>query len=380
MPVRSSEPALFFNQNRMYLKNIKLSNFKSYHEAEFSFNNNVNGVVGPNGSGKTNLLDAVHYLSFGKSCFSAKDVTSVRLTTDFFSIHGDFEDEESGNVTHVSCSYKNGAKSMRANKKEYSRLSDHVGLFPVVMVSPYDSDIINDGNEVRRRFFDKIISQFDKIYLQNLIHYKKLLQQRNALLRQQMEEGGLDPSLLQVIDYQLVEDGNQLYFKRKAFIEDILPMFVEHYRQLSHGVEEVAVDYESGLHEVSFEEGLSKSFAADSKCGFTTFGVHKDDYLFTIDGNPAKQFGSQGQQKSFSLALRLSQFDYAFRHNHKKPILLLDDIFDKLDRTRISALLNMVGQDHFGQVIISDTDETRVKSILDEHGISHQIHSIARNM
>ncbi len=364
----------------MYLKNIKLSNFKSYHEAEFSFNNNVNGVVGPNGSGKTNLLDAVHYLSFGKSCFSAKDVTSVRLTTDFFSIHGDFEDEESGNVTHVSCSYKNGAKSMRANKKEYSRLSDHVGLFPVVMVSPYDSDIINDGNEVRRRFFDKIISQFDKIYLQNLIHYKKLLQQRNALLRQQMEEGGLDPSLLQVIDYQLVEDGNQLYFKRKAFIEDILPMFVEHYRQLSHGVEEVAVDYESGLHEVSFEEGLSKSFAADSKCGFTTFGVHKDDYLFTIDGNPAKQFGSQGQQKSFSLALRLSQFDYAFRHNHKKPILLLDDIFDKLDRTRISALLNMVGQDHFGQVIISDTDETRVKSILDEHGISHQIHSIARNM
>ncbi len=362
----------------MYLKSIQLTNFKSYTEASFAFNSNVNGIVGANGSGKTNLLDAIHYLSFGKSCFSAKDVSSVRLGTDFFALHGDFADEESGNTTQVSCVYKNGAKSLKANKKEYERLSDHVGLFPVVMVSPYDSDIINDGNEVRRKFFDKIISQFDKIYLQHLIHYKKLLLQRNAVLRQQMESRHADLSLLQVIDYQLVEDGVQLYERRKQFIEDIRPMFLEHYRRLSGGVEEVDIRYDSALLETAYEEGLAKSFPADSKCGFTTFGVHKDDYDFTIGGQPVKHFGSQGQQKSFSLALRLSQFDYAFAYNHRKPILLLDDIFDKLDRNRITELLNMVGKEHFGQVFISDTDEMRVKAILGEHGIEHQIFEIKK--
>ena len=362
----------------MYLRTIQLTNFKSYTDASFSFNSNVNGVVGANGSGKTNLLDAIHYLSFGKSCFSAKDVSSVRLGTDFFALHGDFADEDSGNTTQVSCVYKNGTKSLKANKKEYDRLSDHVGLFPVVMVSPYDSDIINDGSEVRRKFFDKIISQFDKIYLQHLIHYKKLLLQRNALLRQQMETRHADLSLLQVVDYQMMEDGIQLFQRRRQFIEDIRPMFLEHYRQLTQGREEVDIRYESELAETRYDEGLAKAFPADSKCGFTTFGVHKDDYDFTIDGNPVKHFGSQGQQKSFSLALRLSQFDYAFAYNKRKPILLLDDIFDKLDRSRITELLNMVGQEHFGQVFISDTDETRVRAILDEHGIAHEIFEIRR--
>ena len=362
----------------MYLKNLQLTNFKSYTDASFSFNDNVNGIVGANGSGKTNLLDAIHYLSFGKSCFSAKDVSSVRLGTELFALHGDFADEESGNTTQVSCVYKNGVKSLKANKKEYDRLSDHVGLFPVVMVSPYDNDIINDGNEVRRKFFDKIISQFDKIYLQHLIHYKKLLQQRNAVLRQQMENRHADLSLLQVIDLQLMEDGMQLFQRRRQFIEDIRPMFLSHYRQLTQGREQVHIRYESVLAETSFEEGLAKSYPADAKCGFTTFGVHKDDYDFTINGQPVKHFGSQGQQKSFSLALRLSQFDYAFAYNKRKPILLLDDIFDKLDRTRITELLNMVGQEHFGQVFISDTDETRVRAILGEHGIAHEIFEIKR--
>lgn len=362
----------------MYLKNIRLANFKSYEEAEFSFSGNVNGIVGANGSGKTNLLDAIHYLSFGKSCFSPKDVTSVRMTADFFAIHGDFEDEESGNTTTVSCVYKNGAKSIRANKKEYPRFSDHVGLFPVVMVSPYDSDIINDGNEVRRRFFDKTISQFDKSYLHALINYRKLLQQRNALLRRQLEGVQLDMQLLQVIDFQIAEIGTSIFNVRKDFVEAILPMFVEHYCTLSKGAEKVGVSYRSGLGDTSFLDGLAKSLQADLKSGFTTFGVHKDDYDFTIEDRPAKQFASQGQQKSFSLALRLSQFDYAMAHNHKKPILLLDDIFDKLDRARISELLNMVGREHFGQVFISDTDEERVKTILDEHNIEHQIHTIVK--
>jgi DNA replication and repair protein RecF len=341
----------------MYLKDIHLTNFKSYTDASFAFNSNVNGIVGANGSGKTNLLDAIHYLSFGKSCFSAKDVSSVRLGTDFFALHGDFADEESGNTTQVSCVYKNGSKSLKANKKEYDRLSDHVGLFPVVMVSPYDSD---------------------KIYLQHLIHYKKLLLQRNAVLRQQMEIHHADLSLLQVIDYQLMEDGLQLFQRRKQFIEDIRPMFLSHYRELTQGREEVEIRYESELSRTRYDEGLAKSFPADSKCGFTTFGVHKDDYDFTIDGQPVKHFGSQGQQKSFSLALRLSQFDYAYNFNHRKPILLLDDIFDKLDRSRIAELLGMVGREHFGQVFISDTDESRVRAILSEYGIAHEIFEIRR--
>lgn len=362
----------------MYLKNIRLSNFKSYGEAEFSFSSNVNGIVGSNGSGKTNLLDAIHYLSFGKSCFSAKDITSVKLGSDYFAIHGDFEDGEDGNITQVGCVYKNSTKSLRVNKKEYQRLSDHVGLFPVVMVSPYDSDIINDGNEVRRRFFDKFIAQFDKLYLQTLIHYRKILQQRNAMLRQQMETRQIDQSLLQILDYQLIEDGASIYATRKSFLADIYDIFQSHYKQLTNGSENVDIQYVSDLDGTDFAEGISKCRAADLKSGYTTFGVHRDDYIFTIDGNPVKQFGSQGQQKSFSLALRLSQFDYAFNNKHVKPILLLDDIFDKLDRTRISELLNMVGRDHFGQVFISDTDEERVKTILDGHNIEHQIHTIKK--
>lgn len=360
----------------MYLKALQLTNFKSYAEAEFTFNANVNGIVGSNGSGKTNLLDAVHYLSFGKSCFSPKDVSSVKLGTDFFAIHGVFEDES--NTTQVSCTYKNSTKSLRVNKKEYSRLSDHVGLFPVVMVSPYDSDIINDGNEVRRRFFDKFISQFDKIYLQNLIHYKKILQQRNAILRQQFETHHIDSSLLQAIDYQLINDGTAIYQTRKKFVEDIHDIFIEHYKQLSNDSENVDIKYVSELDERNFADGLASNYHADLKCGYTTFGVHRDDYDFSINNNAIKQFGSQGQQKSFSLALRLSQFDYAYKTKHIKPILLLDDIFDKLDRMRISELLNMVGREHFGQVFISDTDETRVKTILDGHNITHNILNIKK--
>ena len=267
---------------------------------------------------------------------------------------------------------------MRANKKEYSRISDHVGLFPVVMVSPYDSDIINDGSEVRRKFFDKIISQFDKVYLQHLIHYRKLLQQRNAVLRQQMEDRRADFAILQVIDYQMMDDGMRLFERRRQFIEEIRPIFLEHYRQLTKGVEEVEIRYESSLLETRYDDGLAKSYSADAKCGFTTFGVHKDDYDFTIDGQPVKHFGSQGQQKSFSLALRMSQFDYAYNFNHRKPILLLDDIFDKLDRSRIAELLGMVGREHFGQVFISDTDESRVRAILSEYGIAHEIFEIRR--
>lgn len=362
----------------MYLKNIKLSNFKSYEEGEFTFSDNVNGIVGRNGSGKTNLLDAIYYLSFCKSYFSSQDIHSVRLGTDFFAVHGEFYNRDTQNNTQVSCTYKNGHKSMRANKKEYQRLSAHIGLFPVVMVSPYDNDIINEGSETRRKFFDAIISQFDAEYLQQLISYRKLLMQRNALLKQFFERNQYDAALLQIIDEQMIPLGNFIFTRRQDFIQNVSPIFQEHYQKLSDGQETVEIQYQSGLLNSTYVAGLQESAVADARSGFTTFGIHKDDYAFLINGQPIKRFGSQGQQKSFSLALRLAQFDYSFARKKMKPILLLDDIFDKLDKVRISKLLNMVGQDHFGQVFISDTDESRVEQILGEHGIQHKIIEIVK--
>lgn len=362
----------------MYLKHIHITNFKSYEEAEFTFDENVNGIVGRNGSGKTNLLDAIYYLSFCKSYFSAQDVFSVRFDTDFFAIHGEFHNSETQNNTQVSCTYKNGHKSMRANKKEYQRLSAHIGQFPVVMVSPYDSDIIHGGSELRRKFFDTIISQFDAEYLQQLISYRKLLMQRNALLKQMFDSHRMDASICQILDEQMIPLGNFIFTRRQDFIQNISPIFQKHYQQLSDGREEVEIQYQSGLLESTYEAGLQGASVADARSGFSNFGVHKDDFLFLINGQPVKRYGSQGQQKSFSLALRLAQFDYSYERKKIKPILLLDDIFDKLDKARISELLNMVGQDHFGQVFISDTDEHRVKQILGEFGIQHQILAIGR--
>ncbi len=362
----------------MYLKNLTLANFKNYGEACFVFNENVNGIVGKNGSGKTNLLDAIHYLSFCKSYFSPQDVYSVRFNADFFAVHGDFHDRDTENSTHVSCVYKNGHKSMRANRKEYGRLSAHIGLFPVVMVSPYDSDIINGGGENRRKFFDVVISQYDREYLQHLISYRKLLVQRNALLKQMSESRQCDNSLLEVIDGQMDQSGTFIHVVRRDFIDKIRPIFSKHYQRLSRSAEEVDIQYLSALNDKPFAAGMRECFGADVKSGFTNFGAHKDDFAFLINGQPVKRFGSQGQQKSFSLALRLAQFDYSYEQKSIKPILLLDDIFDKLDMDRTAELLNMVGQEHFGQVFLTDTDENRVMRILSGHGISHQIISTAQ--
>ena len=364
----------------MYLRHLKLTNFKSYEEAEFSFDGNVNAIVGPNGSGKTNLLDAIYYLSFCKSYFAAQDVYSVRFDTDFFAIHGEFVQRETQNHTQVSCTYRNGHKSVRANKKEYPRLSAHIGLFPAVMVSPYDSDIINEVSDTRRRFFDTIISQFDAEYLQHLIAYRKLLMQRNALLKQMLESHRSDIELLRILDEQMIPLGHQIFSCRQAFIEDVIPVFQRHYNQLSNGSEEVSIQYKSGLQTATYAEGLQQTAQSDLHSGFTNFGVHKDDYLFFINGQPIRRFGSQGQQKSFSLALRLAQFDYSCMRKKVKPILLLDDIFDKLDKNRISELLKMVGDDHFGQVFLTDTDENRVRQILSEYGIQHQIVEIKESL
>ena len=363
----------------MYLKNLQLVNFKNHETAEFAFSPKVNGIVGENGCGKTNLLDAIHYLSFCKSYFSAQDSFSVRFGADFFALHGDFYSFDTQNSNRVSCTFKiAGRKIVKLNQKEYDRMSDHIGLYPLVMVSPYDNDIINEGSEVRRRFFDMIISQFDREYLHQLISYQKLIVQRNRLLKQFLEGGGYNQALLQIFDEQLAPLADYIHQKRASFIVEILPNFQSYYDFLSDSREKVDITYQSGLNEMSFEEGMAANALADRKSGYTNFGIHKDDFLFTINDNSVKRFGSQGQQKSFALALKLAQFDYVFAQKGIKPILLLDDIFDKLDRRRIAHLLDLVGKDHFGQVFITDTDEHRIAEILESHHIDNVIFPLSR--
>jgi len=353
----------------MYLKHLQVSNFKNYEENEFDFHENVNCFVGQNGSGKTNLLDAIHYLSFCKSAFSSQDTFSVRFNSDFFAIHGLFESLENKTTTKIGCVFKNGRKTMKANQKEYQRLSDHIGLFPLIMVSPYDNDMINEGSETRRKFFDISISQFDKEYLQQLISYQKIIQQRNQLLRQCQAGEKVDLSLLQIYNNQLTPLGNYIFEKRKEFAFDILTDFQKYYQTLSNDNETVSLAYQSQLFDFDFEKGLQENEVQDFRSAYSNFGIHKDDFQFLINEMPLKRFGSQGQQKSFSLSLKLAQYDYIAARKKVKPILLLDDIFDKLDNLRISQLLNMVGQKHFGQVFITDTDEPRLGEILDKHQI-----------
>jgi len=357
----------------MYLKHLHVSNFKNYEENEFDFHENVNCFVGKNGSGKTNLLDAIHYLSFCKSYFSSQDSHSVRFNCDFFAIHGLFENFESQISTKIGCVFKNSRKIMKANQKEYQRLSDHIGLFPLIMVSPYDSDMINEGSETRRKFFDISISQFDKEYLQQLISYQKIIQQRNQLLRQYLSNERVDLSLLQIYNAQLIPLGDYIFEKRKRFILDILTDFQHYYQTLSNGKETISITYQSQLFDLDFEKGLQENETQDFRSAYTNFGIHKDDFLFLINNMPLKRFGSQGQQKSFSLALKLAQYDYIATRKKIKPILLLDDIFDKLDNLRIGQLLNMVGQHHFGQVFITDTDEARLRTILEKHNVLNKV-------
>ncbi|MGZ3764191.1 MAG: DNA replication/repair protein RecF [Mucilaginibacter sp.] len=349
----------------MYLQQLSVINFKNYTEAELTFSEGVNAFTGNNGAGKTNLLDAIHYLSLCKSYFNPIDSQQIKQGADFFIINGTFS--KNGTKEAIACGVKrNQKKQFKRNKKDYQRLADHIGLFPLVMVSPYDISIIIEGSEERRKFIDNVISQTDNRYLDELITYNKVLLNRNALLKRISDTGRYDPELLAVFDEQLVASGNLIFEKRKAFMESFTVIFNTHYQFLSENAEQVDLVYESQLLQDNFADLLRKSTEKDRVLERTTTGIHKDELQFAIHGMPMKKFGSQGQQKSFLIALKLAQYSFLYQQKGFKPLLLLDDIFDKLDDKRITKLMQMVSNHDFGQVFITDTSASKVDGIFKE--------------
>ncbi len=365
-----------FVTSDMWLKNLTLLNFKNYSAADLKFSNTVNAFVGNNGAGKTNLLDAIHYLCLCKSYFNPIDSQQIKTGEDLFLVQGDFDKDEKNEK--ISCGLKrNQKKSFKRNKKEYDKLADHVGLFPVVMISPYDINIIMDGSEERRRFIDNVISQTDSRYLDELIVYNKHLLNRNSLLKQVAATKTLDVTLLQILDEQLVTSGNIIFQKRKEFLLDFIPLFDQHYRFLTNEAEQVSLTYQSQLSDQSFETLLTLSIEKDRILERTTVGIHKDELQFEIAGLALKKFGSQGQQKSFLIALKLAQYSYLQKFKNFKPLLLLDDIFDKLDQHRIHKLMEMVSHHDFGQIFITDTDKKRVKAVFDEINVDVDLFDVS---
>lgn len=347
----------------MYLKHLALVNFKNCESVTISLNKRVNCFLGDNGEGKTNILDAIHYLSFCKSYFNPVDSQNIKHNEPFFVIQGEFEKDNQ--LVEVYCGQKKGEKkSFKKNKKEYARLSDHIGLFPLVMISPSDSDLINDGSDVRRKFLDTIISQYDKIYLERLIQYNKALVQRNVLLKRFAESGSFSYDQLEVWDMQLVDSGEYIFKSRTRFIESLIPLFNQYYGFISEAKETVSINYYSDLQEKSFSEKLKETLTADRAARYTTAGIHKDDMEFSIGDFAVKKFGSQGQQKSFLIALKLAQYYFMQQQTGVSPVLLLDDIFDKLDDRRITKLMEKVTAKDFGQIFISDTNLYKLPALL----------------
>jgi DNA replication and repair protein RecF len=348
----------------MFLENLHLSQFKNYEEAFVEFSPQINCFFGKNGSGKTNILDAVHYLSLCKSYMNVLDRQNIRFGQPYFSILGHWSKNEQSVSIH--CAVKQGAKKVfKRNKKEYEKLADHIGQFPVVMISPYDRDLISEGSELRRKWMDGIISQFDRAYLDDIQRYAKVLDQRNALLKNMFEHRLFDRESIEVWNEQLVDLGNRIHQKRTDFVAEFVPFFQERYATIAKQDDFIGLEYRSQLNEGNFSDLIQEAEKKDAFAQFTTVGIHKDDLLFTIQSHPVKKFGSQGQQKSVIIALRLAQYEWLKRYLSVDPVLLLDDIFDKLDNDRVQNLMALVSDHYFGQVIVTDTDERRLRAVFE---------------
>ena len=347
----------------MFLKRLSILNFKNIQAKEFIFTPKINCFVGNNGVGKTNSLDAIYHLGMGKSYFNPSATQNIAFGEEFYLLEGTFNREKREEI--VVCSVKKGQKKIiKRNGKTYERIADHIGNFPVVIVSPADRDLITEGSEERRKFLDGVISQINNSYLQNLINYNKVLAQRNSLLKYFFENKTYDNTTLSIYDEQLSLYGNAIYEERINFINHFIPLFQYQYETISKGNENVTLRYESSLSNKKFIDSLLENRQKDLSAQYTTQGIHKDDLIFEIEQNPIKKFGSQGQQKSFLIALKFAQYQIIKNQTNITPILLLDDIFDKLDSSRVSQIISLVSEENFGQVFISDTDFMRTENIV----------------
>ena len=343
------------------LEKIVVSDFRNIHLQELEFSPNVNCISGNNGEGKTNLLDAIYYLSMTKSAFSSSDRFTFRHGTDEFSVAGTYRMENGLSSRFALKMTSKGEKKVRKDDKPYGKVSEHIGVLPVVMVSPADISLVSDSGEERRRFVNSVLSQMDRGYMTSLQQYNRLLLQRNKILK----EMNVDRQLLEVIDMRMSDLARPVYEARRKFADDLKPIVTEYYETLSGGGEQVGIEYESELSKASLDELLAASFEKDKALRYTTSGVHRDDFIFTMDGHPIRRCGSQGQQKSFLVSLKFAQYEIMKKNYGYAPMLLLDDVFDKLDMGRISNLLQMVSGNDFGQIFITDSNKVRMAGIVD---------------
>lgn len=361
----------------MQLNSLHLINFKNHLSGDLEFGKQVNCFLGDNGSGKTNILDALHYLCFCKSYFNPIDSQNISHGEAFMMIKGEFSNHENEEI--ISCGVKRGVKKVfKRNEKPYSRLLEHIGKFPAVIIAPDDSEIVRGGSDVRRKWMDGVISQFDRTYLEKLIDYKRAMAQRNILLKYFAENRLWDPSLIEPWDARIAPNAVYIARLRKEFIQNFLSVFLEVYCDICGGGEEVSLEYLSNVseNENDFLELLKTSQEDDRRMRRMMCGVHKDDLVFKIGGNSLKKFGSQGQQKTFLIAMKLAQLVFLEKTTGVKPILLLDDIFDKIDDKRVRALMSRVTDGTFGQIFITDTHLGRIPEMFKYIGVDVRVFEV----
>ncbi len=359
----------------MRLERLNIVNYRNIGAADMTMSPGVNCFVGPNGAGKTNILDSIYCLSFCKNLSGLSDSMNVRHDEPFFVVTGSYETQNGRE--EIYCGFKRGQKKQfKRNKKEYQRLADHIGLLPLVVISPADESLISETPEVRRRYADSVISQCDKAYMDALMAYNRLLAQRNALLKTMSDSDRPDFSLMDVIDQQMARLGTGISAKRRAFIEQIKPMATKYYNLIAEGNEEVDMEYVTCLDRYDLYRGLVETRQRDIVLGYTSRGIHKDDINISMGGYQIKRVGSQGQRKSFVIALKLAQYHYLASQKEVSPILLLDDVFDKLDSKRGDKLIEMMASEEFGQTFITDTNMERLHGVLRKMGKGYKIFNI----
>lgn len=357
----------------MILKRISILNYKNLEQVELTFSPKLNCFFGQNGMGKTNLLDAIYFLSFCKSSGNPIDSQNIRHDQEFFVIQGFYEAPD-GTPEEIYCGMKRRQKKQfKRNKKEYTRLSDHIGFLPLVMVSPADSELIAGGSDERRRFMDVVISQYDKEYLEALIRYNKALAQRNTLLKSEVP---VEEELFLIWEEMMAQAGEIVFRKREAFISEFIPIFQSFYSFISQDKEQVGLTYDSHARDASLLDVIKASRVRDQIMGYSLHGIHKDELNMLLGDFPIKREGSQGQNKTYLVALKLAQFDFLKRTGTTVPLLLLDDIFDKLDASRVEQIIKLVAGDNFGQIFITDTNREHLDCILHKVGSDYKMFQV----